>query len=108
MPTLKPATPLPWSHGCPTAQENYIMVGGHTVIAELPRTSQGSEYVVDQTKDRTANARYIVAACNAYPRLVDALQALVGHADLGEVDLEADERVALDGARTLLRTLGEE
>lgn len=42
-----------------------------------------------------ANARLIAAA----PNLLAALQALVGEADLGEVDLDEDDRALLDNAR---------
>lgn len=45
-----------------------------------------------------ANARLIAAA----PDLLAALQALVGEADLGEVDLDDADRALLDNARAAI------
>jgi hypothetical protein len=45
-----------------------------------------------------ANARLIAAA----PDLLNALMALVGEADLGEVDLGDDDRVKLEHARAAI------
>lgn len=45
-----------------------------------------------------ANFRLIATA----PELLAALEALVGEADLGEVDLDDDDRIKLDNARAAI------
>jgi hypothetical protein len=53
-----------------------------------------------------ARAKFIRKAVNHHDELVAALRRLVGeHADLGEVDLDSDEREALENARTVLNKI---
>ena len=49
-------------------------------------------------EESAANARLIAAA----PDLLAALEALVGEADLGEVDLDDDDRAKLEQARAAI------
>jgi len=60
---LKDITPLPWSVGSDQGDKQSIYSG-----RRIARTC-GGELISDET-----NARYIVAACNAYPDLVAALE----------------------------------
>mgnify|MGYP001610164663 CR=1 FL=1 len=55
-------TPGPWRVGCPSGKRHYVMVGGHTVIAELPNAQEDSAGVIDKYRARDANARLIAAA----------------------------------------------
>jgi len=81
MNALKPGTPLPWevlSWANPYESHDHRQVkivryaedGGKSWVAEC---SGGSFYYHEGTE---ANAAYIVTACNAYPDLVEALQAM--------------------------------
>jgi len=64
MSALKPGTPLPW------AMIDTSIVTTDTCVAVL---EEKGEYVACR-EDRDANGRYIIAACNAYPDLVEALE----------------------------------
>lgn len=83
-----PATPLPWIADARAliARDNYTFA-----IVGNPATE-----VVDDQSD----ARYIAHACNAYPRLVEAVRELLDWAD------SKDQRVI--SIRAILRELGED
>ena len=88
-------TPGPWSYYAGEAQpnpywRNYRLYVGERLVAEIGCTNA--------VGDGDANARLIAAA----PELLAALTALVGHADLGEVDLEPEEQAALASARAAI------
>ena len=99
MPTLKPATPLPFKDGPLFNQDSRALFWSDT--------SKPGKHQRRVDTDRNGafgamDATYIAHACNAYPRLVAALQALAGHED----DFyQTDATIA---ARALLRELGEE
>ena len=105
MPTLKPATPLPWFN-----DDEIIMPSLESAPFDDSAYDRSAQaWVADcRNGNGKANARYIIAACNAYPRLVAALQATV---ELGQLcaDNCADRvrDVDFDNARALLRDLGE-
>ena len=110
MPTLKPAYTLAAGRcivkdGVPFATLHGVGQYSPTDLDAFARDVVADQDALNALR---VNGFDPLAAARAYPALVAALSRLVAHADLGEVDLEADERVALDGARTLLRTLGEE
>ena len=82
-------TPAPWywSDNVPDAPKNHCTIvdaDGFTIAEPSPMSE--------------ADARLIAAA----PDLLAALQALVGEADLGEVDLDEDDRALLDNARAAI------
>jgi hypothetical protein len=79
-----PATPLPWEHSMQYVQA----VEGHMSLAHC----YGG-----------GNSSYIAHACNAYPKLVEALRSF-------NVPRIADDDCAphLLAARALLRSLGED
>ena len=97
MPTLKPATLLPVLRVNFSQQRGYYSLDNESADVEFGRV--GSREI----------AHGIAHACNAYPRLVAALQATV---ELGQLcaDNCADRvrDVDFDNARALLRSLGEE
>ena len=90
---MKPATPVPWeisdSHGLCIHKDE---IG----IADID--SREFSKPLSEVKQRK-NAAYIVHACNNFPRLVEALRAMI------------EEHVVrcptLNNAETLLRDLGE-
>ena len=84
--SILPATPLPWK----ISGIGYLG-NGDTVVAATEWTPKQYEAFPLKADDAT----YIVHACNAYPKLVEALRMYV-HGDAG-----------CDGA-ALLRSLGEE
>jgi len=100
--THKPATPLPWA-----MRQQYLcraMSDGSIPVASSTPISFGSVNV------RDLDAAYIVAACNAYPRLVAALRGVMTEfvGDRGAHNLlGCDAGVVADYARALLRELGE-
>ena len=67
---IKPATPLPWHVGLRQAEQIVYDAKGWAVANA---TVYHGAADVAETK---ANARYIAHACNAYPRLVEALRTL--------------------------------
>lgn len=90
----QPATPLPWHVGLRQAEQIVYDAKGWAVANA---TVYHGESDLAETK---ANARYIVHACNAYPRLVEALRAWLPK--------DAAEDGTQDAAmRALLRELGE-
>ena len=94
--TMKPATPLPW---IANGDEDHDFIIGGNPQEILADCSIGR---VRPIEDK-ANAAYIVAAANAYPRLVQALKdALLLH---DSADMRA--LVLCSDARALLRELGE-
>ena len=89
----RPATPLPWTfrESGPTA---YGVLGS----VHIPRERSAKH----NTRD---DAAYIVHAANSYPRLVEALDAIL-NLDAKPMDHSLKEKIVLD-ARALLRSLGE-
>jgi hypothetical protein len=88
-------TPGPWElHGCTvstlTRWEDGNKIGGGLVAVSYDPFRDECP-----SDEQAANARLIAAA----PCLLSALEALVGQADLGEVDLEPEEREKLENAR---------
>jgi hypothetical protein len=70
---------------------------GYRAIIEIDDGHPGA-IVCNPSPMGEANARLIAAA----PDLLNALMALVGEADLGEVDLGDDDRVKLEHARAAI------
>lgn len=89
VPRIRPATPLPWE------ADKWTSHAPRTVLI-VDATCITGKRVVAECEEST-DAAYIVAACNAYPRLVDEIQRLQGV--VGEEDFAIIE--------TLLRELGE-
>ena len=83
---MKPATSLPWRVGD----------AGHTVFGP-PNGKTNPGMVAQYCKMQGPNAAYIVHACNAYPRLVEALRDVV----------ENPSETMRDNAAIVLRSLGE-
>ena len=125
MSTPKPATPLPWTvaqAGDPNNVPRIMSPAGGVAVLCINR------FMGDKgpSKDELQQAAYIVAACNAYPRLVadrarlvealrDAIPALIllgnyiGNDWKGGGGIEAFDRCAIIGqARALLREIGED
>ena len=92
---MKPATPLPWV--AKGDEDHAFIIGGNPqeILADC------SIDRVRPIEDKT-NAAYIVAAANAYPRLVEALRRIAILAGNGEM---GPSRVA--EVNHLLRDLGE-
>jgi hypothetical protein len=94
-------TPGPWGyttvgscHGIhPAASENER----DDICRITPHNFHPDGWVAAKS-EAVANARLIAAA----PALLAALQALVGEADLGEIDYEDDTRELLDAARAAI------
>ncbi len=99
---MKPATPLPWQQD----DDTYILgPDGSSVLAPtLDGEDRGECY-------EAQDAAYIVHACNAYPRLVEALGdilAVLSHdPDNARLARAIYGNGAADKARALLRELGE-
>ncbi len=81
----KPATPLPWD--VIKLRKFYAMFNLRTAT-QLGKLPSGQD------------AAYIAHACNAYPRLVEALRGMDPSAPLGN-------ELTWEKARALLRELGE-
>ena len=62
----KPATALPWN----------MQDGGRSNLAHVEAEKDGAQ-VCSINKARVADAAYIVAACNAYPKLIEDRRRLV-------------------------------
>ena len=97
---IKPATPLPWLD-----RRGYVS-GDSTIIAKMHRG-----YFEDREKD----AAYIVAACNAFPRLmaeraelVAALQLFAAHEVSSMNGCASVPSRFVKEARALLAKLGAE
>ena len=69
---------------------------------QLCESGGGDSVCAIHGPDEETRAKFICLSVNNHAELVSALRRLVGHADLGEVDLGADEREALDEARAVL------
>lgn len=91
---MKPATPLPWEWLPDEGQ--FIVDSRKQIVAEVPCQGCPPE-----------NGAYIVHACNAYPRLVEALRELMLRCD-GEEGVRADgSNIQTMRASALLLELGE-
>ncbi len=84
-----PATPLPWS-----AEERGLTIHRQVVVGK------GLVCQVSRRAGQAENAAYIAHACNAYPRLVEALRGCLK----GRSDADSPQFVL---ARALLVELGE-
>ena len=94
---MKPATPLPW---IARGDEDHAFILGGNPQEILADCSVGR---VRPIEDKT-NSAYIVAAANAYPRLVEALSdSLAFVANNGNAESYALAKTV----RELLRDLGE-
>ena len=101
MPTLKPATPLPWSHEQHDAR---LCMGGCEDLHGLYHATHNGRDTVKECLAENVQpetAAYIVAACNAYPALVAALRLVVEH----DGKLTGADWAQIHG---VLRSLGEE
>ena len=97
---MKPATPLPWrvaSNISDTRVAGSDGIGVANTGGVSPRREDHAEC--------GANAAYIVAAANAYPRLVEALRDVQQHLDARYADTGLD--VIRQQNAALLRDLGE-
>lgn len=87
-------TPGPWASGRAIPEDgavSRIVRAGDDHIAVVMHLEDAAQEAAD-------NARLIAAA----PELLEALQALVGEADLGEIDNEDNARLLLDWARAAI------
>ena len=89
---IKPATPL-------SVERKDRPTDGYRV-RHLVDAKGATLAVFTETKAPDEVAAYIVHACNAYPKLVEALRAMCG-------DGVHNERESLSMARALLHSLGE-
>lgn len=92
---MKPATALPWETTYSTTEDTFgvCAFGGGDVLAQ------------DMSNE---DADYIVAAANAYPRLVAALRDMVLIAEgSGINDMGPEDAAICRNAAALLRELGE-
>jgi len=96
--TTKPATPLPWLRAGRDADTRGIFLR-----SDFRKPAAYHVLVMGAPADQ--DAAYIVHACNAYPRLVEALRGLWSHFKHDGSD-EAD--ALAKSARALLRSFGEE
>ena len=98
-----PATPLPWVYE-PNLERGDARTSGYirerTITAEYAQLGRSVAKAVrfNGSTDQDRNATYIAHACNAYPRLVEALRKVL--------DPEAAQ-IKWREARALLRELGE-
>ena len=95
---MKPATPLPWTKGPHRDAHVYgpSMCNIYTLKDNLPPLAEKVTYT---------DAAYIVAACNAYPELVDALRKAIADADAWCQDEHNGPTPNLDAERALLKRL---
>jgi hypothetical protein len=85
-------TPGPWHIGVRTFH------AGRDVYGPKGEPVAVADDAITATPEAEANARLIAAA----PCLLACLEALVGEADLGEVDLDDDDRAKLEPARAAI------
>lgn len=94
----KAATPGPWvckegegldeDDACITAEEREGMID----IAKIERGSPNAGMDEPFQSEQTANAAYIVTACNAVPRLVEMVRAMSSvMAGIPDIELTPDE-----------------
>ena len=84
---MKPATPLPWSSVGPKTAEKTVIMSHSKNLGAFERD----------------DAAYIVHACNAYPKLVEAIHMLLQNPS-GEYGHHSN---AAGAVKQLLRELGE-
>ena len=105
-----PATPLPWADPRTIAATWSIWAGEVQVAACRVVDDKGAvvPYMVNHDGDAQKNAAYIAHACNSYPLLVEALRESVRAYDSTGGAKGLAHQTAAEGARFLLRSLGEE
>jgi hypothetical protein len=97
---MKPATKLPWHIGLKQAERIVYDATGWAVC------NATVYHVKEDADDCKKNAAYIAHACNAYPKLVEALREIVGSTPGG---FAGDPLiVARRSAEALLAELGEQ
>lgn len=101
-----PHTPGPWSIWDFADDPRHIYVGpqaGGIAVADIVACNAHGGFTAASEAQGQANARLIANA----PALLAALQALVGEADLGEIDHDDNTRALLAQARAAIsRAIG--
>lgn len=102
-------TELPWrvSSAAPTKTWGLHILAGHArFVAHVPIHPI---YMDKERETDTANAAYIVQACNAFPELVEALESLYAlhTGEHGPDDYQAAKSKALDKAEAALKKAGD-
>ncbi len=94
---LKPGTPLPW------AMSEDLDHNDNPYVSVESKAGHGVIYVSDHAeREDRQDARYIVAAANAYPALFELVARIVREWDESDMDLPSlveDCRKAIGGAR---------
>ena len=102
---MKPATPLPWSQ-----QGDHVVSYGHRLVGAIADSTQSVYKPLRIGSDHwdagMTDAAYIVHACNAYPRLVEALRGIFDADTRADMSLR-QKQDARKAAGELLRELGE-
>jgi len=73
---VKPSTPLPWRFALDSYGVQRIWGVSHGETCDIASTEGDGSIPY---AEREQNAHYIVHACNAYPRLIEALKAIEDH-----------------------------
>ena len=102
----QPATLLPWNVGDDRKmRQQQAAQGGAVPIFAYSKAHDCNLAAMDlrgnEAADVRTNAAYIAQACNAYPRLVEALRFVVTH------EWPTNPRNPVDHAKWLLAELGE-
>ena len=100
-------TPGPWAVGCPDGKTHYIMVGGHTEIANLPHCRAESSYAIEDGFERRANADLIAAAPDLLAALEDSEFLLRKAAQVSGPIQDSFRRSAEDARAAIAKARGE-